>query len=58
MRRRQKLSTRAKRKVAKITGIPTTKSGRKAKVRRMLLPGCALPIIAAISCILLLLSSI
>ncbi len=43
--RRQRPTTRAKRKIAKVTGIPTTRSGRKAKVRRMLLPGCALPLI-------------
>lgn len=29
--------TSAKRKVAKLTGIPTTKAGRKAKLRRKLL---------------------
>lgn len=46
MRRRQKPSTKIKRKIAKATGIPTTKSGRKAKLRRMLLPGCSIPIIA------------
>ena len=42
--RRQRPTTRVKRKIAKITGIPTTRSGCKAKVRRMLLPGCALPL--------------
>lgn len=42
--RRQRPTTKLKRKISKATGIPTTRSGRKAKVRRMLLPGCALPI--------------
>ena len=42
--RRQRPTTKLKRKIAKATGIPTTRSGRKAKVRRMLLPGCALPL--------------
>ena len=42
--RRQRPATKIKRKVAKMTGIPTTRSGRKAKVRRMLLPGCSIPI--------------
>lgn len=30
--------TKAKRKIGKITGIPTTKQGRKNKLRRKLLP--------------------
>ena len=30
--------TKAKRKIAKATGIPTTKQGRKNKLRRKLLP--------------------
>ena len=30
--------TALKRKAAKVTGIPTTKSGRKAKLRKKLLP--------------------
>lgn len=30
--------TKAKRKIAKITGIPTTKQGRRNKLRRKLLP--------------------
>lgn len=30
--------TKAKRKIAKVTGIPTTKQGRKNKLRRKLLP--------------------
>lgn len=42
--RRQRPTTKLKRKISKVTGIPTTRSGRKAKVRRMLLPGCAMPI--------------
>lgn len=40
-----------KRKFAKFTGIPTTRSGRKAKLRRLLLPGCALPILSVIAVI-------
>lgn len=49
--RRQRPTTKLKRKISKATGIPTTRSGRKAKVRRMLLPGCALPLalIAAVA---------
>ena len=42
--RRQRPTTKLKRKISKATGIPTTRSGRKAKVRRLLLPGCALPL--------------
>lgn len=30
--------TKAKRKIAKATGIPTTKQGRRNKLRRKLLP--------------------
>lgn len=30
--------TKAKRKIAKVTGIPTTKQGRKNKLRRKLFP--------------------
>ncbi|HQX52940.1 MAG TPA: hypothetical protein PLY87_10070 [Planctomycetaceae bacterium] len=36
--------TKAKRKIAKFTGIPTTRSGRKAKAGRLL--GCGLLIFA------------
>jgi len=35
--------TSTKRKIAKITGIPTTKSGRKRKLGRMLTGGCLIP---------------
>lgn len=45
--RRQRPSTKIKRKVAKFTGIPTTKSGRKAKIRRACMPGCVVSIAAA-----------
>ena len=51
--RRQKTSTKVKRKIAKATGIPTTKSGRKSKVRRALLPGCTLPIAMIAAAVLL-----
>lgn len=52
--RMQRPSTKIKRKIAKATGIPTTKSGRKAKLRRACLPSCTLPIavIAAIGMII------
>lgn len=56
--RRQRPSTRMKRKFAKFTGIPTTRSGRKAKLRRLLLPGCALPVICAVSAIVALVLSL
>lgn len=48
--RRQRPKTKIKRKIAKVTGIPTTKSGRKAKLRRACMPGCAMSVtlIAAI----------
>lgn len=36
----------AKRKIARATGIPTTRSGRRRKAGRML--GCALPMIVMI----------
>jgi len=44
--------TKAKRKFAKVTGIPTTKSGRKQKIKRMLTPGCVFPIITLLMLIL------
>lgn len=38
--------TAAKRKIAKATGIPTTKQGRQAKIGRMATgSGCLLPVI-------------
>lgn len=40
--------TSAKRKIAKITGIPTTKSGRQRKLGRMMTGGCLMPIIFAL----------
>lgn len=48
--RMQRPSTKIKRKISKATGIPLTKSGRKAKLRRACMPSCTLPIaiIAAI----------
>lgn len=48
--------TKAKRKIARYTGIPTTKSGRRAKVGRMLTSGCLLPCVAALLVILLFVS--
>lgn len=36
--------TKAKRKVAKYTGIPTSKSGRQKKAARALTGGCLIPI--------------
>ena len=38
--------TSAKRRFARATGIPTTRSGRRAKVGRMM--GCMLPVLAAL----------
>lgn len=32
--------TKAKRKIARVTGIPTTKSGRQRKIGRLLTSGC------------------
>lgn len=38
--------TRAKRKVAKVTGIPTTKSGRRQKIGRVATGGgCLMPVL-------------
>mgnify|MGYP000985360440 CR=1 FL=1 len=45
--------TSAKRKIAKITGIPTTKSGRQRKLGRMMTGGCLLPILVGILAIIL-----
>lgn len=45
--------TSAKRKIAKATGIPTTRSGRRAKVGRAM--GCALPFIIGVSVSIILL---
>ncbi len=48
-RRRSSYKTRAKRKIARKTGIPTTRSGRSAKVGRMATGGgCILPVMAFI----------
>lgn len=47
--RRSSYKTRAKRKIARKTGIPTTRSGRNAKVGRMVTGGgCILPVMACI----------
>ena len=37
--------TSAKRKIARYTGIPTTKSGRRNKMRRIMTPGCLVHIL-------------
>ncbi len=42
MPRRMRFKSRAKRKISKFTGIPTTRSGRKAKARRMATGGCCM----------------
>ena len=41
--------TSAKRSFARATGIPTTRSGRRAKAGRMM--GCMLPVISALTII-------
>lgn len=44
--------TKAKRKIAKFTGIPTTKSGRQQKIGRIMTGGgCIMPVIISISII-------
>lgn len=43
----KKPSTKIKRKISKITGIPTTKSGRKNKLRKIMT--CGLIVMSAIS---------
>jgi len=48
--------TAAKRKIAKATGIPTSKQGRRTKVARM--SGCLLPTLLLIILPLILLSVI
>ena len=53
--RRQRPSTKIKRKWAKFTGIPTTKSGRKAKIRRACMPGCVVSV-AAVGAVALLIA--
>lgn len=41
--------SKAKRKVARMTGIPTTKSGRQRKIGRMLTGGCCLfPVLSVV----------
>lgn len=41
--------TKAKRKIAKATGIPTTKSGRRRKVRRAMTGGgCLIPMMIGV----------
>lgn len=47
--------TNAKRKIARMTGIPTTKSGRQRKAARMLTGGgCLIPILLVLFGVLLL----
>lgn len=49
-RRRSSYKTKVKRKIAKMTGIPTTRSGRNAKIGRMITGGgCLLPVLCFIS---------
>lgn len=38
--------TKAKRKIAKATGIPTTKSGRQRKAGKIMTGGCLIPILS------------
>ena len=51
MARRSSYKTKAKRKISKMTGIPTTRSGRKAKARRMMTGGCLLPVLCFVGLI-------
>lgn len=45
--------TQAKRKIAKATGIPTTKSGRQRKIGRMITGGgCIIYLISAIAVVI------
>lgn len=45
--------TQAKRKIAKATGIPTTKSGRQRKIGRMITGGgCIIYLISAIAAVI------
>lgn len=59
MARRSSYKSKVKRKISKMTGIPTTRSGRKAKARRMMTGGCLLPVlcflglIASIICLII-----
>ena len=46
--------TRAKRKIARATGIPTTRAGRQRKFGRMM-GGCLLPILFALGFIVMML---
>lgn len=51
MARRRSYKSKVKRKISKITGIPTTRSGRNAKIGRIVTGGgCLLPIVS-ICCI-------
>jgi len=45
--------TKAKRKFAKYTGIPTTKSGRQRKIGKIATGGCLLPIMGVLMAALL-----
>ena len=52
MARRQSYKTKIKRSISRATGIPTTKSGRKAKARRIMTGGgCLLPILATLAAV-------
>ena len=46
--------TKAKRKIARATGIPTTKSGRQRKVGKMMTGGgCLLPVLLCIAVVIM-----
>lgn len=51
MARRSSYKSKVKRKISKMTGIPTTRSGRKAKARRMMTGGCILPVLCVVGLI-------
>lgn len=58
-RRRRSYKSRAKRKIAKITGIPTTRSGRNAKIGRIVTGGgCMLPIMCFVAIMIMLVNII
>ncbi len=49
MAKRRSYKSKAKRKIAKFTGIPTTRSGRNAKIGRIITGGgCMLPVMCFI----------
>lgn len=48
--------TKAKRRIAKFTGIPTTRSGRRAKVGRLM--GCATYLFVALAAMIVMIAGI